>query len=77
VTDAQGRVGTALHLTSTAGKGENGGRTIPLNKELRQALIELVSTRSAPEPGERIVRSERDAGMSANVQNAPFANGIT
>jgi integrase len=67
VTDAQGRVGTALHLTNNARKGENGGRTVPLKKELRQALIELKATRNAPEPSERIVHSECDVGMSANA----------
>jgi integrase len=72
VTDAQGRGGTALHLTNSASKGENGGRTVPLNKELRQALIELKATRNAPEAGEHIVHSERDIGMSANAVTVWF-----
>jgi hypothetical protein len=72
VTDAQGKVGTALHLTSGASKGRNGCRTIPLNKELRKALIALKSTRNAPEAGERIIHSERDVGMSANAVTVWF-----
>jgi hypothetical protein len=66
VTDAQGRVGTALHLVNAASKGEEGGRTIPLNKALRQALIELKATRNAPEPREHLIHSERDIGMSSD-----------
>jgi hypothetical protein len=50
VTDAQGKVGTALHLTDGPSKGKNGGRTIPLNKELRKALIALKATRNDPRP---------------------------
>lgn len=38
VTDAEGRLGDALHLPNKASKGQNGGRTIPLHKELRAAL---------------------------------------
>ena len=41
VTDAEGDVGSALHLSNGASKGKNGGRVVPLNKELRAALIAL------------------------------------
>ena len=37
VTDAEGNLGTALHLRDEASKGASG-RVIPLNKELRAAL---------------------------------------
>lgn len=64
VTDAEGHVSDALHLTNDASKGEGGGRTVPLNRELRDALIALHADRK-PEPRDRIIHSERDAGMSA------------
>ena len=39
VTDADGEVGRAIHLRNVASKGRSG-RVIPLNAELRRALIE-------------------------------------
>jgi integrase len=47
VTDAEGAVGDALHLPDSASKGKRGGRTIPLNDELRAALIALAQGRQA------------------------------
>jgi integrase/recombinase XerD len=46
VVDAQGQLGHCINLTNDASKGRNGGRVIPLNKELRvqlSRLFELVS----------------------------------
>lgn len=40
ITDAQGRLTNAIHLRNAASKGKSG-RVIPLNKELRAALLEL------------------------------------
>ena len=40
-TDAEGNVGDALHLLNGASKGKKGGRTVPLNATLRDALIAL------------------------------------
>jgi integrase/recombinase XerD len=72
VTDAAGDVGDALHLVNGASKGKKGGRTVPLNKELRAALEALKATRNAPEPGERIIHSERDIGMSPGAVQVWF-----
>ena len=41
VTTSDGDIGTAIHLTNEASKGNGGGRVIPLNKELRSALLGL------------------------------------
>lgn len=41
VTDAEGNVGDALHLPNKASKGKNGGRTVWLRAELRDALVAL------------------------------------
>ena len=40
ITDAEGQLGSAIHLRNIASKGKSG-RVIPLNKELRAALSEL------------------------------------
>ena len=45
LTDAEGNLGSALHLRDEASKGSSG-RVIPLNKELRAALEKLHSERS-------------------------------
>ena len=71
VTDAEGNVGDALHLSNGASKGKKGGRTVPLNKELRSALIALKATRNV-EAGDRIIHSERDLGMSAGAVQVWF-----
>jgi len=71
VTDAEGKVGDALHLSNGASKGKKGGRTVPLNKELRSALIALKATRNV-EAGDRIIHSERDLGMSAGAVQVWF-----
>ncbi len=56
-------VGDALHLSNGASKGKRGGRTVPLQAELRDALVALHAIRR-PEAGDRIIHSERDIGMS-------------
>lgn len=71
VTDAEGNVGDALHLVNGASKGKRGGRTVPLNKDLRAALIALKARRNA-EPEDRIIHSERDAGMSPGAVQVWF-----
>jgi integrase len=65
VTDAEGNVGEALHLSNGASKGKRGGRTVPLNKELRAALLALKALRATAGPEDHVIHSERDIGMSA------------
>jgi integrase/recombinase XerD len=72
VTDAEGNVGDALHLPNGASKGKRGGRTVPLNKELRAALIELKALRPTAEATDHIIHSERDIGMSAGAVQVWF-----
>jgi len=74
VTDAEGKVGDAIHLQDIASKG-NGGRTIPLNKEVKAALVELMEFAAAKrhERGfqfdltANVIASERGERMSANT----------
>jgi integrase/recombinase XerD len=71
VTDAQGQVADVLQLTNGASKGKNGGRTVPLNKDLRAALEALHAERN-PEPTDYIIGSERDVGMTAGAVQVWF-----
>src|SRR6202795_4596552 len=41
LTDAEGNIGDAIHLVDQASKGSSGGRVIPLNKELKAALVQI------------------------------------
>ena len=64
--DPSGEIGETLDLTNDASKGKRGGRTIPLNRELRTALIEL-HAESNPKSHDRVVHSERGRGMSPSA----------
>jgi integrase len=72
VTDAEGNVGDALHLLNGASNGRKGCRTVPLNSALRDALIALKAKRNGVEPGDRIIHSERDIGMSPGAVQVWF-----
>ena len=72
VTDAEGNVGDALHLSNGASKGKKGGRTVPLNASLRDALAALKAARNGVEASDRIIHSERDIGMSPGAVQVWF-----
>lgn len=60
VTDPQGNVTTAISLENRASKGKRGGRMVPINQNLRLALIELQNTyQTRPPPEAPVIRSER------------------
>ena len=61
VTDAEGNLGSALHLRDEASKGTSG-RVIPLNKELRGALQKLRDERDS---SAYVITTERAARTSA------------
>jgi integrase len=63
VLDSDGAVGDTLELRNVASKGKGGGRVVPLNTELRAALVDLHADRR-PAPRDRISHSERGSGMS-------------
>jgi integrase len=63
VLDSSGAVGDTLELRNIASKGKGGGRVVPLNMELRAALIDL-HTEQSPKSNSRIIHSERGTGMS-------------
>lgn len=63
VTDASGRVGESLHLPDNSSKGKSG-RTIPLNRQLKEALRDLYHSYSqVPNHDQYIVFSERGTKM--------------
>jgi integrase/recombinase XerD len=66
VTDADGAIGDVIALEDKASKGRNGGRTIPLNGQLRAALADYAAL--APRrPGAAVITSERGQRMSAGT----------
>jgi integrase/recombinase XerD len=66
VCDPGGEVGQALFLEDRASKGRSG-RVIPLNRELRAALISLRSTSGRRGSADAIVGTERSPRTSAQV----------
>jgi integrase len=63
VTDAEGNLGHAMHLRDEASKGASG-RVIPLNKELRDALLKLHDERAT---SPYVVTTERSQHTSASA----------
>ncbi len=69
LTDAEGNLGSGLHLRNEASKGRPG-RIIPLNQELGEALQELYRTRGA---SPYVITSERSPRTSATAIVNVFA----
>lgn len=66
VTDAESRIDSAIALENKATKGGNCGRIIPMNKELRAALIAYQSV-AVYKPGGYLVTTERASKTTAGV----------
>src|SRR5690242_8069505 len=74
VTDAEGTIGDAIHLPNVASKGKGGGRTIPLNLNLREALVSLKAARGdQAAPPRRVIHSERGDGYGPPAVQVWFA----
>lgn len=63
VTDAEGKLADAIQLRNSASKGRSG-RVIPLNCELKEALVKLQSIRSA---SPYVINTERSSKTNSNV----------
>ena len=63
-TASDGEVGTAIHLTNEASKGRGGGRVIPLNRELRAALLSLRQMPSRGRSSPFVIATERTTRTS-------------
>ena len=66
VTDPEGSLATAISLTNAAAKGRSGG-TVPISKELRQALEALRQISPCPFGSTPVIVTERSSGTSAQV----------
>ncbi|HEY5867634.1 MAG TPA: site-specific integrase [Candidatus Tectomicrobia bacterium] len=67
VTDAEGQVAEVLALENRISKGHGGGRLIPLNATLRQALIALHQLRGeAVGADQPVITSERGGALTAS-----------
>jgi integrase/recombinase XerD len=62
VTDPQGQIGQAIHLENRASKGQSG-RVVPMNEEVRAALVEYSKTVIVSDSA-FLIESERSKGMS-------------
>lgn len=58
VTDADGKIGTAIRLENRASKG-NSGRIIPLNRDLKMALQNLMDASASTHPPPFVCSTER------------------
>jgi integrase/recombinase XerD len=70
LTDAEGHLGPALHLTDEASKGSSG-RVIPLNKDLKTALQTL---QNQPGTSPYVISTERSQRTSASAIVNLFAS---
>jgi integrase len=66
LTTADGKVGEAIHLQNVASKGRSG-RVIPLNRELRDALVELRRESVPISEAARVITTERANQTSGHV----------
>jgi integrase len=73
VTDAGGEVDTAIHLRDVASKGRSG-RVVPLNRELRRALIDLRAAQAGGRPSPYVVTTERAKATSPQAIVNLFRN---
>ncbi len=77
ITDPEGHVADAMELQDAASKG-NGGRTIPLHKDLRAALVRLKDHTEARRAaiGQRAGRAPQPQFGSPLVQAAVCVSGV-
>ena len=71
-TDAEGTLSDAISLTDTASKGR-GGRVIPINKDLRVALVALKADK-ASRPSPYVITTERAGRTSSYAIVNKFAS---
>jgi integrase/recombinase XerD len=71
VTDADGRVAETISLENKASKGKRGGRAVPINKALREALERLHKSLDAPASDSPIIRSERGRNSERGGRMSP------
>ena len=63
VTDSDGNLAAEISLPNSASKGKRGGRHIPMQSELRAALVALRAARGDCPADSNIITSERRSGL--------------
>ena len=66
MTDSEGNLTNTINLTNSASKGKTGG-SIPMAKELRQALSQWRSVTASPGSLNHVINTERSVSTSAQV----------
>ena len=75
VTDAEGQMAEVIALENKASKGKEGGRTIPLNTTLHQALMALHGLHyDHAHPDRPVIGSERGGPLTASSVTKWFFN---
>ena len=67
VTDAEGGLLDVMALPNKASKGAGGGRSIPMNRDLRTALVELAACIDDRQGDDPVIASERGGPMNAGA----------
>ena len=65
--DATGQVGTTINITNAVSKGNNGGRSVPINRDLKQHMVQLFDQVS------RHARFDVHAAHVVTTERAGFA----
>ena len=66
VTTSDGKIGNSIRLQDVASKGRSG-RVIPLNRDLRQALLDLRASKLRGRPSSYVVTTERASMTSPHA----------
>lgn len=66
VTDPEGWIGDVIRLPDTASKGRSGG-TIPIAKQLREALCDWAKHLGSIQPEQHVIRTKRAGTTSPQV----------
>lgn len=67
ITDCEGHLADSILLDNSASKGSSGGRVIPINNELKEALAKLLDATAKLSTDQAVILSERGIRMSAGV----------
>ena len=70
ICNSDGELGSSINLTNKASKGKDSGRVIPLHKDLRTLLSELLEKRRQQDNftvSDHVIRTERDSKTSPQV----------
>ena len=67
VVDAEGQIGDFINLTNDASKGNSSGRAIPIHKEIKKNLAEMLDLGKVDVKNDYVITSERSKSVSSQV----------